>query len=103
MKSESIPKLEMRELSEEESKKAVEPLRDFQPMFCKKCGNKKDLKKRLFALSIPVNHSSVEKQIRRILKEKYNLKYYGYYEDEKNIIINAKCPVCGSEKMFWNY
>jgi len=103
MESNNLPKLEIRDLSEEESKKVVEPLKDFQPISCKRCGNKEDLKKRLFALNIPVNHSSVNKQIRRILKEKYNLKYYGYYEGEKSIIFNAKCPVCGSEKMFWDY
>ena len=93
--------VEIQELTEEEIKSVVSELRDFEPVYCKRCKNK-NLKKRYFALSVPIDKVA-DRQVKKLLKEKFNLKYYGYYEGEKNIIVASKCPVCGGERMYWDY
>ena len=98
-----IPKIEINELNREEAENAINELRDFWPTACMNCDNKRNLKQRFFMLNISIENAMIEKEINKILMEKYALKHFGYYMNEKTVIVASKCPVCGSEDIFWDY
>ena len=98
-----IPRVEVKELNKEEAEMVIDELKDFWPVACLKCDNKKGLKQRFFLLNVPIENAMIEKEINKILKEKYDLKHFGYYMNEKTVIVASKCPVCSSEDIFWDY
>ena len=95
--------IQIREVNREEAAKINKELIDFNPEKCLACGNKKDIIQRFFLLNIPVKNEIIHKKVKKILRDKYGLTYYGYSENNKNLITTAKCPECDGEKMDWDY
>lgn len=98
-----IPKVEIKELNREEAENVIDELKDFWPITCMNCNNKKNLKQIFFLLNVPVENALIEEEVKKILKEKYDFEHYGYYVGERTVIVSSKCPVCGSEEIFWDY
>ena len=99
-----IPEIEIKEMSRDEIKNLPEELKGFSPFACLKCHNKERLKGRWFTLSITPENTLVEKEIQRILKEKFNINHHGNFGGgEQEFLTAAKCPKCGGEEMFWDF
>ena len=99
-----IPEIEIKELSRDEIKNLPEELKGFSPFACLKCHNKEGLKGRWFTLSITPENILVEKEIRKILEEKFGITHHGNFGGgEQEFLTAAKCPKCGGEEIFWDY
>lgn len=98
-----IPKIEIKELNRVEAEKVIDELKHFSPLACMECDSKKGLKQRFFLLNVPIENILIEKEIKRILKDKYNFEHFGYYISRKTIVVASKCSNCGSENIFWDY
>ena len=98
-----IPKIEIIEINNEKAEETAEELKDFYPIACIKCNNKEGLAPIFFLLNIPVENALIDKEVKKILKEKYDLEHFGYYLNEKTVIVASKCPICGSNDIFWDY
>jgi len=81
-----------------------EEIKDFGPVACMKCQNKEDIKARFFSINAAPENRLIEKENKRIMKEKYGINHYGNFTGgERDILTAAKCPKCGSEEVFWDY
>ncbi len=96
-----VNEINIKEISKEEVKKVSEDLRDFNPVKCLACGNKKKIVQRFFILN--VSAGSNHRKVKKALKDKFGLTYYGYDDKNKKVITTAKCPECDGEKMDWDY
>ena len=91
-------------MSRDEIKNLPEELKGFSPFACLKCHNKEGIKGRWFTLSISPENILIEKEIQRILKEKFNINHHGNFGGgEQEFLTAAKCPKCGGEEMFWDF
>lgn len=93
----------IKEISAKETKKFSRCLIDFNPIKCVACGNKKNIVQRFFLLDVLVENESIHRKVKKALRNKYGLSYYGYNEKNKKVITTAKCPECDGEKMDWDY
>ena len=99
-----IPEMEIKEMSGEEIKNLPEELKGFGPFACLNCHNKEGLKARWFTLSITPENMLVEKEIQRIMKEKFDINHHGNFGGGKQEFLTAaRCPKCGGEAIFWDY
>ena len=95
--------IEIKEVGKEEVLKLSRGLIDFNPEKCLTCGNEKNIVQRFFLLNVSLESESVHRKVKKILKEKFGLTYYGYCDNNKNLITTGKCPECDGEKMNWDY
>ncbi len=101
---EIIPKIEIRELNGEELKDLPEEIKGFGPFACLKCHNKTGIKARWFTLNVTPENRLIEKETRRIMKEKFDINHHGNFGGgEQEFLTAAKCPKCGSEEIFWDF
>lgn len=97
-----IPSVEIREVDKD---KIVLPdgFDSFGPVACIACKSKDRIHKRFFEVSVPCENMIVEKEIERIMKEKYGFTNYGHLAGGKiHIITAARCLKCGSDDIFWD-
>ena len=81
-----------------------EDTKGFDPAACLNCNNKEGLKARFFLINATTENALIEKETKRIMKEKYGIEDYGHYVDgEKELLTASKCPKCGSEDIIWDY
>ena len=71
-----IPEIEIKEMTRDEIKNLPEELKGFGPFACLNCHNKEGLKARWFTLSIAPENILVEKEIQRIMKEKFDINHH---------------------------
>lgn len=99
-----MPKIEIRELNREELKDLPEEIKGFSPFACLKCHNKTGIKARWFTLNIAPENRLIEEETQRIMKEKFDIGHHGNFGGgEQEFLTAAKCPKCGSEKIFWDF
>lgn len=99
-----IPNIEIKEISKAGVKNLPEELKGFSPFACLNCHNKEGLKARWFTLSITPENTLEEKEIQRIMKETFDIHHHGTFGGGKQEFLTAaKCPKCGSEKIFWDF
>lgn len=95
-----MPKLEIKELTSDKVK-FPEEFAGFGPVACMKCNNKEGFKTRYFELNVPSENMLIEKEIKRIMKEKYGIDDYGCIGGgEKEILTSSECPKCKSSEIF---
>ena len=81
-----------------------EDLEGFKPVRCMNCKNEGRLKARFFLINTAPENLFIEKQTKRIMKEKYDINHYGHFTGgEKEMLTVSKCPKCGSEDIVWDY
>ncbi len=98
-----MPKIEIKELKAEEVK-LPEEFESFGPVACLKCNNKDGFKTRYFELNVPSENMLTEKEIKRIMKEKYGVDDYGCIGGgEKEILTISECPKCKSTDIFEDF
>lgn len=99
-----IPEIEIKEMTRDEIKNLPEELKGFGPFACLNCHNKEGLKPRWFTLSITPENILVEKEIQRIMKEKFYINHHGNFGGgEQEFLTAARCPKCSGEEIFWDY
>jgi hypothetical protein len=99
-----IPEIEIKEMTKDEIKNLPEELKGFGPFACLNCHNKEGLKARWFTLSITPENILVEKEIQRIMKEKFDINHHGNFGGgEQEFLTAARCPKCSGEAIFWDY
>ncbi len=99
-----IPDIEIKELTKEEIEKLPSESKDFLPMACMNCKNEGHIPAKFFIVNCDVENMMIDEEIKRIMKEKYNINDYGVMSTGKETIFTfAKCPKCGSENIFWDY
>ncbi|MBI5066001.1 hypothetical protein HZA97_07220 [Candidatus Woesearchaeota archaeon] len=98
-----MPKIEIKELKPPEVK-IPEEFEGFSPVECMNCKNKYGIKTRYFELNTPAENMFIEKEIKRIMKEKYELERYGHISGgEKEILTSSECPKCKSGEIFEDF
>jgi len=98
-----MPKVEIKELKADEVK-LPEEWETFGPVACMKCNNEEGFKTRYFELNISSENMLTEKEIKRIMKEKYGIKDYGCIGGgEKEILTASECPKCKSTDIFEDF
>lgn len=98
-----MPKIEIKELRPDEVK-LPEEFEGFGPIACMKCNNEERFKTRYFELNYPVENMLIEKEIKRIMKEKYDVEDYGHIGGgEKEILTSSECPKCKSKEIFEDF
>ncbi|MBD3203183.1 hypothetical protein GF327_02735 [Candidatus Woesearchaeota archaeon] len=98
-----MPKIEIKEL-EKEKVNFPEGFKNFGGIECMNCKNRKKIKTRYFQLSHDIENRLIDKQIKKIMKDKYGIEKYGHISGgEKEILTSAKCPKCGSEDVFMDF
>ena len=98
-----MPKIEIKELKPDEVK-LPEEFEGFGPVACMKCNNKEGIKTRYFELNIPSENMLIEKEIKRVMKEKYRIDDYGCIGGgEKEILTSSECPKCKSKEIFEDF
>jgi len=99
-----ISEIKIKEMSRNEIKKLPEELKGFSPFACLNCHNKEGLKARWFTINLAPENRLVEKETRRIMKEKFGINHHGNFSGGKQgFLTAAKCPKCGGEEIFWDY
>lgn len=99
-----IPNIEIMELNQDEIDNLPEEIRDFGPMGCLNCNNEEGLMARFFSLNVPQENVLIEREVKRIIKEKYGINQFGVSSGWENELLTvSKCPKCGSEDIFWDY
>ncbi len=98
-----MPKIEIKELKVEEVK-LPEEFENFGPVACIGCSNKEGFKTRYFELNVPSENMLIEKEIKRLMKEKYGVDDYGCIaEGDKEILTASECPKCKSTDIFEDF
>ncbi len=98
-----MPKIEIKELKPEEVK-LPEEFEGLGPVACMRCNNKSGLKTRYFELSISNENMLIDKEIKRIMKEKYKIEDYGTIAGgDKEILTCSVCPKCNSTDIFEDF
>ena len=99
-----IPIFEIKELSKGESNLIPEEWRNFAPFGCMNCNNKEGIEAKIFLVNIEIKNALIDNEIRRIMKDLYNINDYGILSDNnKTFIIASRCLKCGSEEIFWDF
>lgn len=99
-----IPNIEIKEMSREEIKNLPEELKGFGPFACLNCHSEEGLKARWFTLSTAPENMLVEKEIQRIMKEKFDIHHHGNFGGgEQEFLTAARCPKCSGEEIFWDF
>ena len=98
-----MPKIEIRELNAKEVK-LPEEFECFGPVECMNCKNNAGFKIRYFELSISNENMLIDKEIKRLMTEKYGIKDYGTIAGgDKEILTSSKCPKCDSSEIFEDF
>jgi len=99
-----IPDLDIKELDNSEIEKIPEGLKDFAPMTCMNCENEEKIIAKFFRVNCDIENRMINYEIKRIMREKYNINDYGVMSTGKGTILTyAKCLKCGGEDIFWDY
>jgi hypothetical protein len=98
-----MPKIEVKELKSDEVN-LPEDFKGFGPIECMKCKNKGGFKTRYFELSHTNENMLIDKEIKKIMKEKFGIEDYGYIGGgEKEILTSSECPKCKSKEIFEDF
>lgn len=98
------PDIKITPLHEKSQDKLPEGLKDFSPAICLDCGSEERFEVRLFLLSTAIENALIDKEVKRIMKEKHRIEEYGIFSDGKEeVLTSAKCRACGSENIMWDY
>jgi len=98
-----MSKIEIKELNADEVS-LPEEFENFGPVACMKCNNKEGFKTRYFELNVPSENMLIEKEINRIMKEKYGVEEYGCIGGgEKEILTSSECLKCKSKEIFEDF
>lgn len=99
-----IPEVKIREVDIGEIE-LPEGFKDFSPVACLKCGteDRRMFKKRFFEANVVSSNMAIEKEIDRIMEEKYGFTNCNHITGEKTTVITAaRCLKCGSDDIFWD-
>lgn len=97
-----IPAVKINELRGSED--LPKEIKGFGPAACLNCRNEEGLKTRFFLVNVAPENTLIEKETKRIMKEKYGITHYGNFTGgEKELLTASKCPKCGNEDIFWDY
>ncbi len=95
-----IPNIKIKELSIDEVK-LPEEWETFGPVTCMNCHNKEGLITRYFELNVSNENMLIDKEIKRIMKEKYGIDDYGCIGGgDKEVLTASECPKCKSTHIF---
>ncbi len=98
-----MPKIVIKKLKADDVK-LPEEFGDFGPIECMKCKNKEGLKTKYFELNVPAENMLIEKEIKRIMKETFEIESYGHIGGgEKEILTSSECPKCKSTDIFEDF
>lgn len=98
-----IPKIEIKELMPDEVK-LPEEFAGFGPIECMKCNNQEGIKTRYFELNVSSENMLIEKEINKIMKEKFGIKKYGHFGGgDKEVLTCSECPKCKSNEIFEDF
>ncbi|MEW5897203.1 MAG: UPF0158 family protein [Nanoarchaeota archaeon] len=98
-----MPKVEIKELSKDEVK-LPEEWETFRPVACMNCHNAEGLAIRYFELNVPAENMLIEKEIERVMKEKFEVENYGTIGGGDKVILTAsECPKCKSNEIFEDF
>jgi len=99
-----IPEINIRELTQDEINKLTDEIKDFNPVRCMNCHNKKGFIRRLFMINVSPENRLIKQEIGHIMKEKFNITHHGWWSGEDlNILTVSRCPKCNSEHIIWDY
>ena len=99
-----IPRVEIRELTQDEISGLTDEIKDFGPVQCMNCHNEKGFTKRLFIINVSPENKLIEQETEHIMKEKFNITHHGWWSGEDpNILTVSRCPKCKSEHIIWDY
>jgi len=95
-----MPNIEIKELEPYEVK-IPEEFEGFGSIACMKCNTQDGFKTRYFELNVSNENMLIDKEIKRIMKTKYNVENYGHLSGgKKEILTVSECPKCKSGKIF---
>ena len=99
-----VPEIEIKELGGSETAKLPEEVKDFGPIECMDCKNHTGIRARYFVVNQDIENMLIDREVRRIMEEKYKIKEYGMTTAGDRIILTAsRCPKCGSNSIFWDF
>ncbi len=102
---EGMDKVEIIELKENKLNDIMpEDFKDFQPTECLNCHNTERLNARIFSVNLAAENAFIEKEIKRIMKDQYNIESYGNLGGGKQELLTAaSCPKCNSQDVMWDF
>ena len=76
----------------------------FGPVACLKCDNKKGIRTRYFELNTSPENMLIDKEIKKIMLERYGVENYGHIGGgERDILTISECPKCKSTDIFEDF
>jgi len=98
-----MSKIEIKELKPSEVK-MPDGFEGFGPIECMRCKSREGFKTRYFELSHPNENMLIDKEIKRIMKEKFGLEDFGHFGgEEKEILTSSECTKCKSKDVFEDF
>ncbi len=95
--------VEIKELTADEVE-LPEEFDTFGSIACMNCNNHEKIKTRYFELNTANENIFIDREIKRIMKKKYNIKDYGCIAGgDKEILTYTECQKCGSTNIFEDF
>ncbi len=98
-----MPKINIKEVKSDEVK-LPEEFDTFGPIACMNCNNEEGIRTRYFELDVPCENKLIEKEIKRLMKDRYGIEDYGCISGgDKEILTYSVCPKCKSSDIFEDF